>query len=520
MIETGDPVLTMLEAQDRERSRASFLRYYMRMTGFQPPPHVVLMARLLQSMEEDRVDRAMVFLPPRHAKTLLCSKLFPSWIIGRHPRTKIMTIAHTADYAKEIGREIRQYMWSPEYPFNAALADDATAKDRWRTTEGGELNAFGAGAGNQHGRPAEWLLMDDIVKGREVAMSDHQRNLIWANYLTDMRSRLQGRRKQLMVFTRWHMDDPAGRILPDDYDGRTGWYKDRNTGEMWYVLSLPAVCEAEGDPLGRQIGDWLWPEQFGERELGPERARGGWMWSALYQQRPSPEEGLMFRAEHIERRYDPARIDPLALTVYGSSDYAVTAEAGAPDPDYTVHLVWGVDEDANMYLLDGWRGRTESDAWIAHFIRLVRQHKPLMWFEEGGQIMRSLGPFLRSVMERERVYCARTQLTSTQSKEARAQALLGMASMGKLVLPARATCPPHLRALLDAFEAEILQFPGGRHDDIVDAATLFARGLDKVLFGRSDRPAKSAPHAATLDDLWSRHEAAESARRRARRAWE
>lgn len=497
--------LRLLEEEDRRRARESFLAFYMRMTGFEPPHHIKVMSRLLQNMERDKVDRAMIFAPPRHAKTLCATILFPAWLMGRHATTALMSVVHTQDYAGKVGRKVRNLLRSPLWPFDdVSLSDDSQAREYWTTPSGGEYNGFGATAGNQHGNPAEWLFMDDLVKGRKIAMSAHMRDEVWENYTTDMLSRLQGRAKQLMIFTRWHQDDPAGRILPENYDGGSGWFRDRSTGEPWFVLSMPAVAERDDDPLGRKPGDWLWPGRFGEEKLGGMRRRGGWRWSALYQQRPSPEEGLLFTADHIQR-YRPDQIDMTRMQVYGSSDYATTAEAGATDPDFTAHIVWGVDQDWNIYLLDGWRGRTEPDQWIAALVRLMRKHKPLRWVEEQGQIIKSVGPFLRNILDRERVYVDRQQLVSSVSKEQRAQSLLGIAAMGKFYLPERASAPRDFLPFLDAFEKELLQFPTGRHDDMVDAATLFGRFLDRIIEGRAPKKEPS-PHGDTLDDLWSRHE--------------
>lgn len=505
-------LLALLEELDRQRARESFLAFYMRMTGFEPPRHIKLICRLLQSMEEDKVDRAMVFAPPRHAKTTLCTSLFPAWIIGRHPTAKLMSVVHTGAFAGKIGRYVRNHLLKPEWPFETSLADDSKARDRWATLQGGEYNAFGAIGGNQHGNPAEWLFMDDLVKGRKIAMSAHMRDEIWETYQADLVSRLEGRQKQLMVFTRWNMDDPAGRILPEGYMGETGWFRDRNTGEKWFVLSLPACADSDRDPLGRKPGEWLWPERFGGDKMEARKARGGWMWSALYQQRPSPEEGLMFTTEHI-RRFDPTDLDPLSLQVYITSDYAVTEEAGAPDPDWTVHQVWGVDQDWNIYLLDMWRGRTLSDRWVMEWLRLVKKWKPLRAFEEAGQINKGVGPFIVNLMRRHRVAVNRVQLTSSVSKEQRAQGLLGLASMGQMYLPQRDKLQnrPEVLIALDAFEAELLAFPTARHDDTVDAATLFARGLDRIIEGRPPSRGVS-PHGDTLDDLWSLHD--EELRRR------
>lgn len=496
--------LALLDELDRRAAQKSFLRFYMRMTGFEPPRHVKVIAKLCQAMEDDKIDRAMLFAPPRHAKTLLSTTLFPAWIMGRHPTTKLMSVVHTGRFSEKLGRNVRNLMRSPRWPFSdVRLAGDSQAKDQWATPQGGEYNAFGATGGNQHGNPAEWLFMDDLVKGRKIAMSPHMREEIWETYKADLLSRLEGRAKQMMTFTRWHEDDPAGRILPQGYDGRTGWYKDRETGEKWYVLSLPAIAEHDNDPVGRAPGEWLWPERFGEERLGGVRKRGGWVWASLMQQRPSPEEGLMFRREHIQY-YDPRQVDLTSLRTYGASDYAVTAEAGATDPDYTVHMVWGVDADWNIYLLDGWRGRTTPDKWIEEFIRLVIKWKPLRWGEEGGQIIKSVGPFIRQKMELARAYTDRVQINSTTSKEARAQALLGVAAMGKMFLPARDKVGKDLLQFLDAFESELLLFPGAKHDDTVDTASLFARLLDRILAGKEQK--RESPHGDTLDDLWSRHE--------------
>lgn len=498
--------LAILEEIDRRRSRASFLAFYLRMTGFSPPAHVKLICRLIQSMEEDLIDRAMVFAPPRHAKTLLCTKLAPAWIIGRTPIAKLMSVVHTADYAAKTGRAVRNLLRHPLWPFDdVRLAEDSQARHQWATPQGGEYNGFGATAGNQHGNPAEWLFMDDLVKGREIAMSPHMREAIWENYTTDLLSRLEGRAKQLMVFTRWNQDDPAGRILPEDFDGRTGWYKDRATGEDWYVLCLPAVAERDDDPLGRAPGEWLWPERFGEARLGGMRKRGGWQWSALYQQRPSPEEGLMFTKDHIQR-FDLGAIDRTRLQFYISSDYAVTEEGTtSDDPDYTVHMVWAVDGEHNIYLMDMWRGRTQSDQWIMQWLRLVIKWKPLRAFEEQGQIIKSVGPMLRTMMQQRRVFVDRVQIASTADKPSRAQALLGYAALGKMFLPTHETCPLTLRPYLEAFEMEMLQFPTAKHDDTVDAATLFGRALDRIVAGQ--HPGKRlSPGGETLDDLWERHD--------------
>lgn len=501
--------LALLEEEDRRLSRESFLAFYQRMTGHTPQPHHRLICKILQAVEDDLIDRTMIFMPRRMAKSTLCTQLFPAWIIGRHPTEQIMSAVHTQKYAQKTGKIVRNYLRSRYYPFDTRLAADSQAKDQWATTDGGEYNGFGLMGGSTHGNPASFLITDDLIKGRKMAMSDHMRDEAWETYQADLVSSLQGRRKQIMVTTRWHMDDPPGRILPENFDGKTGWYRDRSTGEKWYVLSLPAAAEHENDPLKRKINEYMWPEAFAAK-FDVARKRGGWVWSALYQQRPSPEEGLMFTADHI-LRYDPATIDLTGMQIYLASDYAVTAEAGATDPDYTVHMVWGVDSEFNIYLLDMWRGRRTPDIWIREWIRLAKKWKPLRAGEEGGQILKSVGPFLEQMMIEEDVFVDRIQLNSSTSKEQRAQSLLGMAAMGKMFLPHRGAVRDSLLVHLDAFEKELLQFPGGKHDDTVDAATLFARMINRIIAGRKPKRADS-PGGETLDELFERHERAQKRR--------
>lgn len=493
--------LLIHEELDKRRARESFLAFYMRMTGFLPQPHHRLLCGVCQAIEEDVISRAMVFMPRRTAKSTICTQLFPAWIMGRHPGEKVMSAVHTQEYAAKTGKLVRNLLRSPQYPFDTALATDSQAKDHWATTAGGEYNGFGLMGGSTHGNPASFLICDDLIKGRKMAMSDHMRQEAWETYKADLVSSLQGRKKTLMITTRWHQDDVAGRILPEDYDGETGLFNDRETGEEWYVLSIPAMAEKENDPLNRAIGEYMWPEEFADK-FDAARKRGGWIWSALFQQRPSPAEGLMFTADHIQR-YSKASLDLTRMQVYIASDYAVTEEGAGDNPDWTVHEVWAVDEARNIYLIDIWRGRTQSDRWVAEWIRLVKKHKPLMAFEEQGQIIKAVGPLINATMQDESVFVARRQIASTTDKPSRAQTLLGLAAMGKMYLPRRHEVEGDTLVALDAFEAELLTFPGGTKDDTVDAATLFARGIDMVALGEKPRK-KRAAHGDTLEDLWER----------------
>ena len=174
-----------------------------------------------------------------------------------------------------------------------------------------------------------------------------------------------------------------------------------------------------------------------------------------------------------------------SLRVYGGSDYAVTAEGG----DYTVHAALGLDADGNPWLLDLWRKQACSDEWVAAFCDLVRKWRPMAWAEETGQIKSGVGPWLEREMRARQAYTAREQFPTRGDKAIRAQSFRGLIATRSLRIPASA-------AWRSDFEAELLRFPAGVHDDIVDSLALIGQLLDKML----DGPKRVAPEAKKIDE--------------------
>ena len=257
----------------------------------------------------------------------------------------------------------------------------------------------------------------------------------------------------------------AGRLLAD-------MEKD---GDKWDVISLPAIAE-DDDPLGRAVGEPLWPEWEDAANLDRKRrAVGPRDWSALYQQRPAPEDGDYFKAEWL-KPYDIAP-DPKLMRVYGGSDYAVTADGG----DYTVHVVVGIDPDGRMFLLDLWRKQASSDEWIEAFCDLVIKWKPIGWAEETGQIRAGVGPYIDRRQRERMAYVSREQFPTRGDKAVRAQSIRGRMALEGLYVPTSAPWYPGLRS-------ELLSFPAGKHDDQVDALGLVGQLLDRMTSGL--RPAE------------------------------
>jgi predicted phage terminase large subunit-like protein len=457
-----------------------------------PARHHHLLLDKLEALHRGDCRRLMVFMPPGHAKSTYASMLFPPWWLGCNPTKSLIAASHTQDLANRFGRRVRNMVRSQEFVsiFGHSVAGDSQAVDRWAMEAGGEYVAAGVG-GAIAGYRADGAIIDDPVKSREDADSETVREKTWQWWLSDLRTRLKPGAWVMIIQTRWHEDDLSGRILPEGYAGESGLIEARD-GEIWDVISLPALAEAN-DPLGRQEGAALWPEWMDQAALEVERGvQGSRNWSALYQQRPAPEEGNFFQRDWL-RWYDEP---PRHLECYGASDYAVTADGG----DYTVHGVIGVDPEDNIYLLDWWRAQTTTDVWIEELLRLMRKHEPMMWAEEQGQIIKSVGPFIDKRQREERVYCFRKQLTSATDKPSRARSIQARMAMGKVYLPKRA---PWVEKLV----YEMMSFPAGTNDDQVDVLSLFGRVLNLLERGEEPpAPEKTKwPQERTFDQILDRH---------------
>lgn len=386
----------------------------------------------------------MVFMPPRHGKSEKASKRFPSWYLGRNPSRLVIAASYNSDLATDFGREVRNIVASPEYGdvfSGVRLRQDSRAADRMNTEHGGAYFAVGVGTATT-GRGAHLGLIDDPFKDREDADSETQRDRVWNWYRSTFYTRLMPGGAIVLIQTRWHEDDLAGRLL--EAQGRV------EEGGEWTVLELPAID---------RNGEALWPEWYDLEAL--ERTRrtiGPREWSALYQQQPQPDEGTFFQRGWLKEWTDK----PARLCIYGTSDYAVTDGGG----DYTVHRVWGVDQDGDLYRIDGWRGQTSSDVWIERQIDLIEAHKPLAWFGESGVIQKAVEPMLRRRMKERRRLCRLEWLPSIHDKPTRARGFQARAAMGTVWLEPGADV------------AEFLAFPAGRHDDDVDTASLIGRALD------------------------------------------
>lgn len=427
--------------------------------GFEPARHHRLLIEKLEAITRGDIDRLAIFMPPGSAKSTYASVLFPPWYVAQNPGHSLIAASHTQELAEKWGRRVRNQLSQHSLVLGVGLSADNQAAGRWETSGGGEYFAAGVG-GSITGRRADLVVIDDPVRSREDADSELIRDKTWDWYKTDLYTRLKPGARIVLIQTRWHEDDLAGRLLEEMAAG----------GDRWTVVSLPALAEA-GDLLGRRIGEALWPdwEDVGQLER-KRRAVDARNWTALYQQRPAPEDGNFFKADWL-RPYDKAPVRE-TLQVYGGSDYAVTADGG----DYTVHAVVGIDPERHMWLLDLWRGQTATNEWIEAFCDLVKKWKPIGWAEEKGQIAAGVGPFLERRQIERQAFVYREQFPTKLDKAIRAQSMRGRMGQMGLYVPVGASWYP-------AFRAELMSFPAGKHDDQVDAMGLVGQLLDHMAAG-------------------------------------
>lgn len=440
----------------------------------------------------------MIFMPPRHGKSELASRRFPAWFLGNHPDKSIIGASYGSDLAGDFGRDVRNIVGDPSYNnlFDTQLAQDSKAAGRWHTDKKGGYVAAGVGTAIT-GRGAHVLLIDDPFKDRESADSEIIREKAYKWYLSTAYTRLEGTVTDedpdelwrnpmqtikdglvepfegavVLIQTRWHEDDLAGRLLADMEAG----------ADQWEILSLPAINDS---------GEALWPAKYPidrlekiKKTLTRQSPRE---WESLYQQNPVPDEGTFFKREWFKRYHLKDKPD---TQNYISTDYAVTTDGG----DFTEFGVFGVDAGDNLYPFDWYYGQVSSDVWIEQLLDMVAEHKPLTTYGEKGVIKQSIEPILRKRSAERKVYSYFKWIARTANKLAMAQSFRARAASGKVYIPHNDWG--------DRLVNQLCAFPAGKHDDAVDVCALMGLMLDEIIGESKDlKDKKEQPDPYDFDD--------------------
>lgn len=467
----------------------------------------------LDKLEKDTlgVNNVLITMPPRHAKSTFGTVLFPSYFMARNPQRYIMSCSYNAQLATDFGRQVRAVVENNSinqaFP-DFSLSKESRAADVWRTEVGGAYFAVGVG-GTTSGRPANLLLVDDPIKSREDAESMTQRNKTWNYYTSALATRLQPEGggappKQIVILTRWHPDDLAGRIMETE-DWKEGRWKHVNFPAIKTTPGKKKISRrmlAEDDPryvtpeeyrslspAKRNVSDGnveepLWPERFPIEDLKRRERLNPREFASLYQQQPYIEGGNLIKTEWW-RSY-PADLRPQKFTSLVIT--ADTAFKKSETADYSVMVVAGVDTNGDMYLVDIVRGKWDFPELKQRMIRLNNE-----WRGKGLRAIyiedKASGQSLIQELKRESGISV-IPYKVVNDKVARANAVLPIIEGGRVFLPEESPW-------LDAFIDEAISFPNGNHDDQVDATVM---AID-VLSRTSISPEAWSLHTDTSQSL-------------------
>lgn len=418
----------------------------------------------------------MVFMPPRHGKSQLISEYFPAWYLGCHPSRRIILTCYGADFAREWGRKARDVLteWGPSL-YGVSVRADSKAADAWNIAKrpGGMVTA-GIG-GDITGRGAHLLIIDDPVKNWQEAQSETVRNAHLSWYQSTGYTRLSPNGAIIIVCTRWHERDLAGAVLDLAEQG----------GEKWEVVSFPAIAEGI-DELGRQKGQALWPESgWDEKRLANTKATvGPQKWISLYQQRPSPETGAIFKRPGFLNRYKV--LPPLDLKVMAVD----TAFKEGVANDYTAIAQWGRNA-TNYFCHSFYRERVAFPALIPLLIEQARIYRPhIILIEDKGSGISAI-QLLR----------AKTRLPiiaykPVGSKISRAEVASPYFDANQVLLP------EYAEWLNDWIESHIA-FPNGRNDDDVDTTSMALARLGTGEIQYIESVFDTAPAGGVFDDTYN-----------------
>lgn len=306
MIDSAINKLKYLREQTlRLASKGSFENfiYYVKTDYYFNWHHKVIVKALEDFIKDPTKKNIAVFVPPQHGKSEITSRLFPAYALGVNPNLKIAVSSYSSDLADSFNRDIQKIIDSPEYqeifPETKLNSKNVITTQSWlRNSEvfevvnkKGSLKSVGVGGGLT-GRAVDIAIIDDPVKDDIEAQSQTYRERVWQWYLTVLSTRLHNNSKQILIMTRWHEDDLAGRLINPEINKD---YKD------WEIIKIPAIKEDEPNEYDhRQIGEALWPDRHSKEKIEKLKALSESTFESLYQQNPINKGGNKVKTEWFE----------------------------------------------------------------------------------------------------------------------------------------------------------------------------------------------------------------------------
>lgn len=451
----------------RRRAKENYLDYvdYVHKGSWKRGRAGVYLCRQVQDFLEEESSEAyeimILSLPPQHGKSMTITAALPSWFIGRNPQKRVICISYNEEYAAMFGRRNREKLFSCGSELFGVYPGEVNTATEFETSEGGGMISRGVLSGVT-GRGCDLLIIDDPVKNRQEADSEVYRRRLFDEWENSFKTRLSAGAKVIVIQTRWHEDDLAGRLL--------------KTETAIKEINLPCECISErGDPLGRKKGESLCPELGkGTRWLKSFKApyqtqNGSRAWEALFQGRPVAEQGNLIKRSWW--RYYGEEELPAFSQLLISVDASFKGEA---ESNYVAIQVWG-KKRADCYLVDALRDKLDFPSTIRAIKRMINKHR------EHSNISRILiedkanGSAIIQMLRRE--LPGVLAVNPQGGKVARLNAVSGAIEAGNVLLP-------HEAEFLPEFLEECAAFPNGKHDDQVDC---MSQALNRLLYSAGDK---------------------------------
>lgn len=451
--------------------------------------HHRLICEYLDRWVAKDIRRLMIFTAPRHGKSELVSRKLPSYIFGRNPDTSIISASYSADLASRMNRDVQRIMDSDLY--KEVFPDSRLFGKNIRSVASGNYlrnsdifeivghrgvyRSAGVGGGIT-GMGGEYIIIDDPVKNREDANSATMREKLWDWYTSTLFTRLEKDGCVLLTLTRWHEDDLAGRLLER---------MKQEDAEQWTVLTLPAICEEPVAPYDiRKPGEALWPWKYDEAALAGIKATvGTYDWSALYQQRPQPAQGTIFKREWFNEEHTYTALPHMSMVIQSWDLPFVKSEGSAKCACIIMGRAGG-----NVYIIDVINEKMDFAENVAAFRRITAKYP-----KARAKVVenKANGPAIVSLLSKE--IPGIVPYEPKGGKEERAIAVTPYFEAGNIFLPKSA---PWLQDFVEQF----VGFPSGKFKDMVDATV---QGIDYLM----EKPSVTGPPkdiGLTKESYWKR----------------
>jgi predicted phage terminase large subunit-like protein len=431
--------------ETQDKCQNDFLEYVQHMwPEFICGRHHKIFAEKLNKVATGEIKRLIVNMPPRHTKSEFASTFFPSFIMGKKPKMKIMQTTHTGELAVRFGRKVRNLMDQKEYkdvfPEVKLQADNKSA-GRWETNKGGEYFAAGVG-GAVTGRGADLLIIDD-PHSEQDALSPNALESAWEWYTSGPRQRLQPGGAIVLVMTRWSSIDLTAKLLESQKEA---------LADQWEMIEFPAIFPETDNPL--------WPEFWPKDELLKVKSSiPGIKWNAQWMQNPTAEEGAIIKRDWW-KRWTHKSIPPVKY-IMQSYDTAFSKNQTA---DFSAISTWGVfkpSEDAPdcLILLDCQKGR-----WDFPELKEIAMREYTYW--ECDMVLieaKASGTPLTQELRRIGIPVVNYSPTRGHDKHSRMHSVAPIFESGMVYAPNKTFAE-------DMIE-ECASFPFGANDDLCDTMT-------------------------------------------------